>query len=459
VENKSIAETAGGESPKSFYYRRMLTVTIPVVIQHLIDIGLNLADSVMIGRLGEQALAATGSANQIFGIFGSLCFGFFSGATVYVAQYFGAKDARSIRKIFGFQVAVGTLIGIVFFAVTNAFTEPLLGIFTNESRVIDYGAQYIRIVSFSYVPTAISFAISFNSRSIQRVTAVTAISGVALSLNVLLNWFLIYGPGPFPALGVRGAAIATLIARLVELVSLIIYLAVTKDHIFHAPFRELFVWDGELYKKVFKTSIPVLCSETGWSLGASLVFATYGRLGSAAQAVIQVASLTCQVFQSVIFGFGSGAAVVIGETLGRKDVDEAVDHAKRTLRIACVLIAIMVGGSLAIMKPIGIAYDFKPETTELMYRAVTVYTFAMVPRMMAYVLQCGILRAGGDTLFCMITELTGNLVIELAMANVAVVLLGWDLPAAIALASLGNIFKMTANYLRYRSRKWINIVI
>lgn len=444
---------------RSFYYRRMLTVTIPVVIQNLLNIGLNMADTVMIGRLGELELAATGAGNQAFNIFASLCFGFYSGAGVFVAQYFGAKNIRNIRRIVGFDIIVGLVIASGFLAAVQIMPEGVIRIFTDDPQVISEGVIYVRIVSFSYVMTALSFAVSFNSRAIQRLKAPTVINASALIMNCVLNYILIYGKLGAPALGVKGAALATLIARGYEMAALFAYVILVKDHPLHAAISEYFRRDVALYKNVVRTAMPVVFSEGGWSLGMTLVFATYGLIGPSALAVIQVASMTGQIFQSVIFGFGNGASVVVGETLGRRCVDEAVEHSSRTIRIALVMIVIMVAGIISVINPVSELYGFGAETTLLLKKTIAVYAFTMMPRMMSYVLQCGILRAGGDTLFCMVTELLGNLVIELIMAYTAVVFLGWPLYMCIALASLGNVFKMTANYLRYRSRKWINIVI
>ena len=418
---------------KSFFYRRILTVTIPVVIQNMLNIGLNLADTIMIGRLGELELAATGAANQVFGIFISVCFGFYSGTAVFVAQYYGVKDIKSIRKLIGFDTALGALIGLAFLSIAQLKAESIIHIFAKDEMVIAYGSRYLRIVSLSYILMAISFALSYNSRVVARMKV--------------------------PRQGESGAAIATLIARGLELVALVIYIAGDKTHPFHAAFKELFVKDFGLYNRVVKTGLPVVLSESGWSIGLTLVFATYGIIGPSALAVIQVASLTSMIFQSVIFGFGNGASVAIGETLGIGKFELAKLYANKTIKIALVMIACMVAGIILMIKPISAIYNFSPETTELLGKVLVVFAFTLIPRMLSYIFQCGILRAGGDTLFCMVIELTSNLVIELAMAYTAVVFLKWPLQMCIALASLGNIFKMSAFIFRYKSGKWQKKVI
>lgn len=444
---------------KKFFYKRMVTVAFPVVIQNLISIGLNMADTLMIGKLGEIELAAAGAANQIFNIFTTVLFGLFSGAAVFVAQYWGAKDIASIRKIIGFDIVIGLMLSMVFFVGIQFGAPQIIGIFAKDPEVIEYGCDYIRIVVFSYIVTAVSFTLSFNSRSIQILKAPTIISAVALVINVVLNYILIYGAGPMPMLGIKGAAYATLIARICELIMLIGYIYFSKGHPLHAHLSEIFRNDPRLYRHMLKLALPVVVSEGGWSIGMALVFAVYGKIGASALAVVQVGTVTCQLFQSLFFGLGNGSAVIIGETLGMGDKKMAYEHTKRILVIACIFNVLMVIFVLSVIKPVAQVYDFNKETTEMLIPTMTVFAFTMVPRMFTYVIQCGILRAGGDTVFCMATEIFSNLFLELTLAYVSVMILHWPLHMCIALASIGNIFKTTVQYIRYRSKKWINIVI
>ena len=444
---------------KSVFYKKMLTIAIPVVFQHLISISLNLADTIMIGKLGELQLAASGAANQVYSIFLTICFGLLSGGAVYIAQFWGIKKKDKIEKIMGFDLVVGMALALFFFINIQIMPEKIIGIFASDADVITYGTDYIKIVSVSYMLSAVSFAIAFNSRSVEILRVPTIISGFALCLNIALNYVLIYGIGPFPELGIRGAAIATLISRFVEMVLLVSHVVIKKDHPFHCSLRQMFTPDWPLFKRVTKTAIPVVISEGGWSIGVALVFATYGLIGPEALAVVQVSNVTCQIFQSAFFGLGTGAAVIIGESLGKNEKDQAFWYTKSVLKIGWLFAFIMMGLIFASAKPIGSIYNFNAVTMEMLDKSLKIFAITLVPKMIAYVLQCGILRSGGDTLFCMITELASNLCIELALAYVSVVILKWPLHMCIGLASIGNVFKMTVMYLRYRSKKWINTVI
>ncbi|MEF9922732.1 MAG: MATE family efflux transporter, partial [Anaerovoracaceae bacterium] len=287
----------------------------------------------------------------------------------------------------------------------------------------------------------------------------TIINACALLTNTALNYTLIYGHFGFAKHGIVGAATATLIARILELAALIAFVYLSKNHPFHGKVKELLSFDLEMLKRVMKTALPVVCSEGGWSVGVALVFAAYGRIGASALAVVQVSNVICQFCQCAFFGLGNAAAVIVGETLGKGQKEVAYEHGRTVIKMAWVLNVIMVVMILALRNPIAIIYKFSDATTEMLLLSLGVFAFTMVPRMLSYVIQCGILRAGGDTVFCMIIELACNLGIEVILAYVSVMFFHLPLHLAIAVASIGNLIKAITQYMRFRSKKWINIVI
>ena len=271
---KRIEETA--------YYKRLLLLAMPIVIQHLVAVGLNLVDNIMIGRLGALAMAAVGSANQIYSIYDMVLFGLFSGAAVPLAQYYGARDFKNIKRIVGMDIVVGLSLALLTFAAAQIFAPQIIGFFAKEPDVIRMGTQYIRIAAFTYPIAAVSFVISFNARTVQTVKIPMIIDICSILANTILNYILIYGNFGAPALGVRGAAIATLIARLIELVALIVYICVDKTHPFHGKLSDFRGFRMELFRRVMRTAMPVVISEGGWSLGVTLTFAAYGKINAEA---------------------------------------------------------------------------------------------------------------------------------------------------------------------------------
>ena len=286
------------------FYKTVLTIAIPVVLQNLISIGLNMADTIMIGKLGVDELAAVGTANRLYFVFSSLCFGIYSGASVYVSQYWGVKDIKNIRRTLGIDIILGGGMALLFTTIAIFAAPQVLGLFSSDPRVIELGTEYLHIVAISYFFTSMSFAINFNCRAIHMLKVPTAINTLALVINLVFNYLLIFGKFGFPKLGVKGAALATLLARLVEFILMYLCVYLQKGHPLAAKIRELFSFDRELFTRVLKTSLPVIVSEGGWSLGNSVYYIAYGMLGASALAVVQVASTVNDLFQILFFGIG-----------------------------------------------------------------------------------------------------------------------------------------------------------
>ena len=303
------------EADKKKYYEKMIILGIPILLQNLIGIGLNLMDTLMIGMVGETQLAAVGAANQVYFVYSITLFGLLSGSAVYTAQYFGAKNPHGIRHIVGMDYILAFTSAVVVTLMVNIWAAGIIGFFSKDPAVIAEGVSYIRIVSLSYPISALSLTISYNSRAIQRINVPTMINGIAMGINVALNWILIFGHLGMAAMGVKGAAIGTLIARTFELIALLTYVYTREDHIFKASPKELFGFTSQLFVRVMKTAVPVILSEGCWALAMSLVFAVYGKLGTSALAVTQAANVIAELLMSTYFGVGNSTAMLIGEVL------------------------------------------------------------------------------------------------------------------------------------------------
>lgn len=440
------------------FYKKIWLVAVPVVIQNVISIGLNMIDILMIGRLGETELAALGSANQIFFIFAMICFGFYSGAGVYVAQYWGIRDISNIKKVVGIDYVVGVSLSVLAFVVVMLFAPNLIWIFSREKEVITLGAEYLRIVSCSYILISITFAIVYNSRAIQRLKVATIINSVGIAMNTILNYCLIYGKFGVPAMGVKGAAIATVIARIIEFICFLIYIYNTKGHPFHGSIKEMFSFDKIMFRNIIKTSVPVVLTEGGWAASVSLTFVAYGMLGATALAVVQIAEVVSNLSQAVFFGLGNAVSVIIGESLGRSDTEAAFKYGGMGMKITWGLNIIGTLLLILLSRPIANIYHFNSETTHLLVLVIIAWAFTITPKMLAYVLICGILRAGGDTLYSLVVDLSCNIVIQLSIAFFSVLVLHLPLYWVVALVAISDLIKTIICYKRYYSKKWMNIV-
>lgn len=443
---------------KTLFYRKLFKVGIPVLIQQIVSIGLNLVDTIMVGKVSENALAAVGAANQVYFIYSVVIFGIFSGAAVYAVQFWGLRDLASLRKVLGIDYLMCILVTIP--AVTGAFfaAPQLIQLFSKEPDVVGLGADYMRIACFSYIFSSMSFVISFNSRSIQDLKVPTIINAAAIGINIVLNYGLIYGKLGLPQLGVEGAAYATLIARILECIAMYTSIYVRKSHPLKAKLSELLDFSGDMFANVMKTAVPVIILEGLWALSVSLMYMAFGKIGASALAVTQIAVTVTDFAQTMYFAVGNAAAVIVGEALGQGRRQTAWRYSKRIMNITWLLNLIMTAVIILMRQPVTAIYEFDAGTTDMLMKALLVYAIFMTPKMLEYMMICGILRAGGDTVFCLYMDSGLNMLMQVPLAFISVLVFHLPLHWAMVVANSSEIIKVVLCYWRYYSKKWMNVV-
>jgi len=441
------------------YTSVLLTVALPVTLQNLISIGLNLVDVLMIGLMGVPELAAVGAANRIYAVFGMTCFGLVSGFSVYVAQYWGTRDIKNIRRVYGLALTAASALSLLFVLMCILFPRPLLYLFVKEASVLDLGQQYLNIAILSYPLIALSMTTHFICRAIRRLRGPTLISATALGFSTLLRYGLIFGNLGFPRLGVTGAAIATVSGRFLELILLFMLLYCTREHPLAGKPRELFFYSAAMRLKILRTAVPVMINEAIFIGGATAFYVAVGFLGTAAVAVMQVASVLSDFFQAIFYGVGNAVAVITGNELGRGNKERAYGNGVAALIATAFLGLIMTALMLSAGGFIVNIYNFDAATSALLSGVIIVYSIYMTPRMLAYVQVCGLLRAGGDTRFCMFVDAGCICLFGVPLAFCGALVLQWQLPYVLALLLLGDVLCCLICFLRFRSKIWIRTLI
>ena len=441
------------------YTSVLLTVALPVMLQNLISVGLNLVDVLMIGRMGVPELAAVGAANRIYAVYAMLCFGLVSGFSVYVAQYWGLRDIKNIRRVYGLSLSAVGILSLLFVLMGLVFPRPLLHLFVKEAAVLDLGQQYLSIAIFSYPLISLSMTTSFICRAIRRLRGPTLISAAALGLSTLLRYGLIFGNWGFPRLGVTGAAIATVAGRLIEFIMLFILIYGTREHPLAGKFKELFSIGAEMRRKILRTAFPVMINEGFFIGGLTAFYVAVGFLGTAAVAVMQVGSVLSDFFQAIFYGVGNAVAVITGNELGRGDTQRAYGNGLAALTATAFLGLLVAALMLSTRGLIVSIYDFDAGTSALLSGVIIVYCIYMTPRMLTYVQVCGLLRAGGDTRFCMIVDAGCICFVGVPLAFCGALLLQWQLPYVLALLFCGDVLCCLICFWRFKSKVWIRTLI
>ena len=444
---------------KKEYISVLLTVALPVMFHNVISLGLNLIDLLMIGRLGVNELAAVGAASRVYSIFVMMCFGLICGFSVYTSQYWGVRDIKNIRRVYGLAATSMISLALLFVLLAAFFGRPILYLFVKDPAVVELSRQYLIISVFSFPFLAYSFCTSFSSRSLRRLVAVTSINALALAIKTWLNYLFLFGNFGMPRLGLTGAAWGTVIARVLEMIMMVIYIYGSREHPLAGKLRELFSFDMTLARKIFKTVLPVLGNESAHMLGMTLFYVIISYLGTEAVAVMQVSMLVNDFFLAIFFGLGGAVAVITGNELGRGHKELAYTNGVLALKVT-VFLSLLIGALLFIARgPIVQLYSLGPVASGILSQVLTVCALYIPIRMLVYVLIIGLLRAGGDTRFCMFVQACTILFVGVPLAFTGALILQLPLYAVLALLLTCDLASLMICYPRFRSKVWINKLI
>ncbi len=438
---------------------KILKIGLPIAIQNFVGTALNLIDNMMIGSRGEAALAAVSISNRIFFILIIILFGAYSGLGIYTSQYWGKKDLVSIRKIMGMAFMLGLTLSVMFTIGTLSFPSQIISIFIRDAVVIEKGASYLSIAAFTYIPVAITYVYAYASRSVHKTKSPMVASIIALSINTFLNYLLINGNWGAPELGVKGAAIATLTARIVELVLLLTIIYKSKDHPLAGHINEFFSFSREMFKKVTKTAIPVIINESAWVIGISVYFIAYGFLGTASIAAAQVSLTISNLIWAFLIGMGNATAVIIGNEIGAGKTASAYDIARRLIKMEFIAALFLAVIYLAIGYAISGFFGLTESSRDIAMKCIYINTVFIPIRMLGFVYIIGVLRSGGDTKFCMYLDLSMVWFLGIPVAFIAVLVLKLPIYWAMCLVYSEEIIKVAIAASRFRSKKWINVLI
>lgn len=437
----------------------LISVGLPIAIQNLLSNGVNLLDNFMVATISEEALSAVSMANRSFFIFIMLLFGLVSGIGIYSSQYFGSKDIKKIHSMVGIGLTFGTVFAVILTILVSIFPDDTVRIFIKDEAIVKMGAEYIKIAVLSFIPISISVVFQINLRSVRMTKIPMMTSLFAVAVNGSLNYILIFGKLGFPALGIRGAAIATVIARFVELIVVLLFVFFSKDCPLRATIKEYFSYTLPMLGTVIRRSVPVVLQEGLWAIGTSVYFVAYGTLSAASIAAAQLSLTTMDMFISLFIGLGNGAGVMVGNLLGEKHVEKAWKYSNKIIFYQ-ILLSIPLSVLFALSGTwITKFLHFSPEGTKATLYAIYVLAAYLPIKSLNFLFIVGILRGGGDTRFSMLAETASVWLIGVPMAFLSVYIFKWPVYYCIALVNLEEVIKLILCSVRFRSKKWINILV
>ena len=441
------------------FYRDLWIIALPIALQQLVTSSLNMVDTLMVGRVGVDAVAAVGVSNQYYFLLNMVMFGIYSGGMVYFAQYWGKKDLRNIHRLLGFTLVLGMGLAVLFTGMALFIPEQIIRIFTNDQTVMVLGAKYLKIAALSYPFMILSFGYSMGLRAVEKPKFSMIASVIALTLNTVLNIVLIFGLFGCPALGVVGAAIATLVSRVVEFI-LVLGFAYLKTDTMNPKLSVLLSFDRSLINKLMVTSLPVVINECFWGLGTTAYMVIYGMINVEAISIMNIVNSIFNIFFIAAIGVGNASTVMLGKKLGAGEKEKTYKEAILFLKIGVVL-GVLSGILLVMCIPVMLRLyrDFDFSTLETMAYVLIIFAIGLTFRFINIINIVGIFRAGGDTKYAMLLELGIQWSVGVLGTFIAVKYFHAPLIVVAMIVQFEEVVKVLLGMVRVKSKKWINQLV
>ena len=440
---------------KTSLLKNIIKLAVPISLQQMMAASFHLIDTAMVVRLGDVSVAAIGAAGRWFFFIHLTFFGFASGMSVIVSQFWGIKDIKTIRKSFGIGLLNALTFGIIFSVCVFLLTSQFIKVFSNNPEVIKEGSRYLKIACWAFIPIAVSFIYSYLLRSVEIVILPLVITTASVVLNTFLNYVLIFGRFGFPAMGIKGAAIATLISTTIQMI-LIVSICYIRKNIAAAKIKELFALSRDFVRRYYLLSLPVLANEVLWAMGVNVYNMVFGRLGTANYAAFTIFSSIEQIAFTIFIGLGSACSVIIGKTVGMGNLKKAYATAKKFI-IGIPLFSVIVGIIIIVLRNpiitiIGVA---NPYTADMVSKLLIIYAFALPFTIINFTAIVGIFRSGGDTKTGLIFDIINVWLIGVPV--VALCGLYFKLPFEWVFISMFSeqILKTVMCIWYFRTKKWL----
>lgn len=441
---------------KKIFYRSVAALVIPMALQNLINVGVQSADVIMLGRVDEKVLSAASLAGYVQFVMTLLFFGFASGASVLTAQYWGKGDTRTIEKVMSITLRLSVGVSLLFAAAALFMPYQVMGVFIKDDEVIRQGVIYLRMVAPGYLFMAFSNTYLNVMRSVEKVLISTVVYFISLMFNIVFNWIFIFGKLGLPAMGIKGAGLATMLARLLELLIVVVY--ASRNKLIRLRRKDFFSSHKQLFKDYMHYSTPTVMNELLWGLGIAANAVVIGHLGATAVAANSVAQVVRQLATVISFGLANAAAVMIGKAIGAGERDTALQYASQMVKLTLATGAL--GGVL-----IFFIRPFVAGGMELSAEADHYLRFLLLLMSVYVVIQAfnttqivGIFRGGGDTRFGLYVDAGVMWGGSLLWGALGAFVFHWPAEVVFIVLMSDEVLKLPFNILRYKSQRWLRNV-
>lgn len=437
---------------KSFY-KTFISLCLPIVLQNVIALSVNLADNLMLGRYGESSLSGVTAVNQIQFIYQNLLMGIGDGLVILASQYWGKKQTEPIKKVACTAMRTALVMMAILFLLVSLFPAQAVGLFTEDKAILAEGVKYLKIVRFTYPFFCVTTILLAVLRSTEVVRIAFYLSLSTLCVNCSINWLLIYGHFGLPRMGVQGAAIGTLTARMIETAAILFYIR-KKEKNLRLKLKDFLLWDREMAGDYYRVSAPIIVLQSLWGVNTALQTAILGHLSSSAIAANSMASNLFLIVKTVAVGAASTANVMIGVVIGQGD-EKRIRMYARTFQVLFLIMGICCGTLLFLLiEPILSLYRFSEESRLLARSFLHILCVVMVGMSYQMPVNSGIIKGGGDTKYIMKLDLISIWCIVIPLSFIMAFVVHASPIVVVWCLNLDQLFKCVPAFIKVNYGHW-----
>lgn len=437
---------------KKTFYKTLMAMVLPLAFQNFMSAAVNASDAVMLGFVEQSALSAVSLAGQINFVFNIFMIVMTTATTILAAQYWGKGDRATVEKILGFALKLSFCIGLIFFAASAFIPSLLMKIFTSDPVLIDHGVTYLRAVSLSYLFVSVSQVYLCIMKNSGKTAKSTVIGSSSMILNVIFNALLIYGMFGLPAMGIAGAAIATVLARAIEMTWALIQSA--KEGNVKIHFKYIARIDKNLQSDYVKNSIPVFMNYIVWGVGFTMYSVIMGHMGSDAVAANSIANIMKNLVICICSGIGTAGGILVGNELGKGNLDTAVAFGGRISRLALIS-GVLSGIVLLALTPVIVnVVELTDTAREYLYGMLLMCCYYVIGKSVNSTTIGGIFCAGGDAKFGFYTDSVVMWLIMVPAGLISAFVLHLPVLVVYFILSLDEFIKLPVMFIHYKKYKW-----
>lgn len=431
--------------------KEIVRLALPIALQQFMTALVGACDAIMLGKLSQDAMSAVSLATQVTFVFNLFMFAFMAGENMFVAQYYGKGDYTGISQVFSLVTKICGCIAVVFLAGTLFFPEQLMRILTNEETLIVLGSEYLRVIGISYVFSGIAQTFLAIMKNCGAVNMSTLINGVMVILNIALNAVFIFGLSGFPKMGIKGAALATVLATVLQFLWSVGYVLCR----IRAVKFSLRSCEKKLFGRFWQKAVPLLINNLAWGIGFSMYSVIMGHLGTDAVADNGIANISKNLVVCFCLGLGNAGSIIVGNRLGADRLQEAKEVGE-TLTKTAIIAGIVSGLVLIALSPfITKMVDLTPTARGYLQKMLLISSYYIAGKSVNCMTIGGIFAAGGDSKFGMLCDSVTLWCIIVPLGCICAFILKLPVMVVYFVLNLDEIIKLPVVYKHYKKYKWI----